>query len=183
MKNKSLKLLFLAGILSVSTTALAMGGGVEQGKNFTSMNAELGKTSNGVYIDGDWTKNTDDGSNYGGVGMGYNLSLGPVMVNAGVRAVYIEPKNGDDGMAFPVGGGINISLPAGFALYGEGYSAPESLTNSVKNYVEAEGGLSWTPAGPVVLKAGYRYAGVDGQNGHPGHTLVDGPYIGGGVTF
>ncbi|WP_049292258.1 YfaZ family outer membrane protein [Franconibacter helveticus] len=183
MDNKSVKAALLIAAFAVSSSALAMGGTIEQGKNFTSMNFDLGKTSSGTYIEGGWTKNTDDGNSYGGAGVGYNLELGPIMLNAGAKAVYLEPKKGDDGVAFPVGGGITISLPAGFAIYGEGYSAPDGLTNSVKNYVEADGGISWSPVGPVILKAGYRYAGVDGEKGHPGHRLVDGPYIGGGIEF
>lgn len=180
---KKIAIIVSSSLMLMSASALAMGGSVEQGKNYTSVNMELGKTSGGLYLEGGWTKNTEDGSHYGGAGVGYNLTLGPVMLNAGVKAVYLEPKSGDDGMAFPVGGGIKIDLPAGFALYGEGYAAPEGLTNSVKNYVEADGGVSWSPLGPLEVRAGYRYAGVDGEDGHPGHTIVDGPYLGAAVAF
>ena len=53
----------------------------------------------------------------------------------------------------------------------------------MKNYVEANGGVSWTPVKPVTLKVGYRHVSVDGKDGRPNHTLVDGAYVGGGVTF
>lgn len=183
MTNKYLNIALFSAALAFSASTMAMGGFVEQGKNFSNISGELGKTSSGLYIEGSWTKNTDDGVSYGGAGLGYNLKLGPLMLNAGAKAVYLEPRKGDDGVAFPIGGGISLALPAGFALYGEGYSAPNGLTNSVKNYVEADGGISWSPVGPVIVKAGYRYAGVDGKDGHAGHTLVDGPYIGLGAQF
>lgn len=160
-----------------------MGGVLEQGNNFTSTYFELGKTSGGLYTEGGWTKNTEDGNNFGGAGIGYNFEFGPLMLGAGAKTVYLEPQKGDDGMAFPVGGGITLSFPAGFAIYGEGYSAPDDLANSVKNYVQADGGISWSPIGPLILKAGYRYAGVDGEKGRPGHRLVDGPYIAEGIVF
>lgn len=49
--------------------------------------------------------------------------------------------------------------------------------------MEANAGVSWSPLGPLVLKVGYRYAGVDGKDERPGHTLLEGPYMGGGLTF
>jgi hypothetical protein len=50
-------------------------------------------------------------------------------------------------VAFPIGGGVNVALTDSIHVYGEGY-APEGLNNSVKNYVEANGGVSWTPITP-----------------------------------
>ena len=52
-------------------------------------------------------KNTDDGTTTGGVGAGYNFEVGPVMLNAGAKALYVGPKKGDNGVAFPVGGGVD----------------------------------------------------------------------------
>ena len=170
-------------LLCASSSAMAIGLNAEQSKNTSVLDAEIGRSSGGLYVDGQWFKNTTDGVQIGQAGTGYNLEIGPVMLTAGVKAAYIGGKKGDNGVAFPVGGGVKINLPANFALYGEGYSAPEQLTNSVKNFVEANGGVSWSPVDPLVLKVGYRYAGVDGKDGRPGHTLIDGPYIGGGLTF
>ncbi len=65
-------------------------------------------------------------------------------------------------------------------MFGEGYVAPDGLNNSVKNYVEANGGVSWSPIGPVTLKVGYRHVSVDGKEGRPNHTLIDGAYVGAG---
>ncbi|EPJ9605107.1 YfaZ family outer membrane protein, partial [Klebsiella pneumoniae] len=87
------------------------------------------------------------------------------------------------GVAFPVGGGVNVALTDSIHVFGEGYVAPDGLNNSVKNYVEANGGVSWSPIGPVTLKVGYRHVSVDGKEGRPNHTLIDGAYVGGGVTF
>ena len=36
--------------------------------------------------------------------------VGPVMLNAGAKAIYVGPKKGDNGVAFPVGGGVNVAL-------------------------------------------------------------------------
>ncbi|UJD96042.1 porin [Lelliottia amnigena] len=174
----------LMGILAVSSgSALAMGVGIEQGKNFTNLNAELGKDSSGIYTEGHWFKNTQDGTQVGGVGAGYNFEVGPVMLNAGAKAVYLGPKKGDNGVAFPFGGGLNVALTDSVSVFGEGYVAPDGLNNSVKNYVEANGGVSWTPVKPLTLKVGYRHVSVDGKDGRPNHTLIDGAYFGGGVSF
>lgn len=170
-------------LLCASSSAMAMGLNAELGKNYSVLDAEMGRSSSGIYLDSQWIKNTADGVQIAQAGTGYNLAFGPVMVTAGVKATYVGGKKGDNGVAFPIGGGVKLSLPANLALYGEGYSAPKQFANSVKNFVEAEGGVSWSPLGPLIVKAGYRYAGVDGKDGRPGHTLIDGPYIGGGLTF
>jgi hypothetical protein len=73
-------------------------------------------------------------------------------------------------VAFPIGGGVNVALTDSIHVFGEGYAAPEGLNNSVKNYVEANGGVSWTPITPVTLKVGYRHVSVDGKDGRPNHT-------------
>ena len=91
-------------------TSANVGFTVEQGKNFTNLNMEMGKSSSGLYAESHWLKNTDDGSQTGGVGAGYNLEVGPVMLNAGAKAIYLGPKKGDNGVAFPVGGGVNVAL-------------------------------------------------------------------------
>ncbi|EOW6839574.1 TPA: YfaZ family outer membrane protein [Klebsiella pneumoniae] len=180
---RKLNILILAALIAVSGSAMAVGFTVEQGKNFTNLNMEMGKSSSGLYAESHWLKNTDDGSQTGGVGAGYNLEVGPVMLNAGAKAIYLGPKKGDNGVAFPVGGGVNVALTDSIHVFGEGYVAPDGLNNSVKNYVEANGGVSWSPIGPVTLKVGYRHVSVDGKEGRPNHTLIDGAYVGGGVTF
>lgn len=180
---KKLNILLLSALTALSGSALAMGGSIEQGKNFTNLNLEMGKSSSGLYAESNWLKNTDDGTQTGGVGAGYNLEVGPVMLNAGAKAIYIGPKKGDNGVAFPIGGGVSVALTDNIRVFGEGYAASEGLNNSVKNYVEANGGVSWSPISLVTLKVGYRHVSVDGKDGRPNHTLIDGAYIGGGVNF
>ncbi len=89
---KKLNVLLLSALTVLSGSALAMGGTIEQGKNFTNLNLEMGKSSSGVYLESNWLKNTDDGTQTGGVGAGYNLEVGPVMLNAGAKAIYLGPK-------------------------------------------------------------------------------------------
>lgn len=179
---KAIKIAALSALL-VSGSTFAMGLSFEGGKNWTNLEAEMGKSSSGFYLQGNWLKNVEDGSQTGGAGIGYNLGLGPVMANVGVKALYIEPKEGDDGVAFPIGGGLTLNLTDSLALFGEGYVAPEGLNNSVKNYTEANAGVSWSPISLVTLKAGYRYAGVDGKHGRPSHSLYEGPYASASVNF
>ena len=59
---KKLNVLILSALTAVSGSALAMGGSIEQGKNFTSLNVEMGKSTSGLYTEGSWLKNTDDGT-------------------------------------------------------------------------------------------------------------------------
>ena len=53
---KKLNILLLSALAAVSGSALAMGGTVEQGKNFTNLNLEMGKSSSGVYLESNWLK-------------------------------------------------------------------------------------------------------------------------------
>ena len=78
---KKLNILIVAALTAVSGSAMAMGFTVEQGKNFTNLNMEMGKSSSGLYAESHWLKNTDDGSQTGGVGAGYNLEVGPRRVS------------------------------------------------------------------------------------------------------
>ena len=71
-----------------------MGGSIEQGKNFTNLNLEMGKSSSGLYAESNWLKNTDDGTQTGGVGAGYNLEVGPGDAERRRKAIYIGPKKG-----------------------------------------------------------------------------------------
>lgn len=170
-------------LIAASGSAFALGFTSEVGKDYTNLDMELGKSSSGLYLQSNWVKNIKDGAQVGGVGAGYNLALGPLMLNAGAKALYIGPKKGDNGMVFPIGGGVTYNVTDSIAIYGEGYSAPQGLGNSVKNYAEANGGVSWAPFTPLTVKVGYRYAGVDGKGGRPSHTLFDGVYAGAGLTF
>jgi hypothetical protein len=52
----------------------------------------MGKSTSGLYTEGNWLKNTDDGTTTGGVGAGYNFEVGPVMLNAGAKASTLARK-------------------------------------------------------------------------------------------
>ncbi len=174
----------IPGVLVIASgSAFALGFTNEVGKSYVNLDIEIGKSSSGLYLQSNWIKNVNDGIQVSGVGIGYNVELGPVMLNAGVKALYIGPQKGDNGVAFPVGTGVEFNFIDSLFLYGEAYSATEQMNNSVKSYEEANGGISWKPISLLTIKAGYRYVGVDGKNGLPGHTLFDGPYVGAGVTF
>ena len=115
---KKLNILLLSALTALSGSALAMGGSIEQGKNFTNLNLEMGKSSSGLYAESNWLKNTDDGTQTGGVGAGYNLEVGPVMLNAGAKAIYIGPKKGDNGFIRRLvsgrrGDGFDVELGGG----------------------------------------------------------------------
>ena len=169
--------------LMISGSAFALGMTLEKGKSWTNVEAEMGRNSSGLYVHGNWLKNTDDGEQTGGVGAGYNLGVGPVMLNVGAKALYIGPKKGATGLVVPVGGGLRVNLDNRYALYGEGYTAPNGFGNSVSSYTEANAGVSWAPISILTLKAGYRYAGVEGKKGRPDHTIYDGLYVSAAASF
>ncbi len=48
---------------------------------------EMGKSSSGLYAESHWLKNTDDGvARPAAWARGYNLEVGPVMLNAGAES-------------------------------------------------------------------------------------------------
>lgn len=180
---KKLNIFLLIVLIVVLGFVLVLGGSVEQGKNFINFNLEMGKFLFGLYVESNWLKNIDDGMQIGGVGVGYNLGFGLVMLNVGVKVIYIGLKKGDNGVVFLIGGGVNVVLIDSIYLYGEGYVVLEGMNNSVKNYVEVNGGVSWMLVIFVILKVGYCYVSVDGKDGCSGYILIDGVYVGGGVIF
>ncbi|MCS5874288.1 YfaZ family protein [Klebsiella pneumoniae subsp. pneumoniae] len=138
----------------------------------------MGKSSSGLYAESHWLKNTDDGSQTGGVGAGLQPGSGPGDAQRRRR----KPSTSGRKKAITASrfrsAGVNVALTDSIHVFGEGYVAPDGLNNSVKNYVEANGGVSWSPIGPVTLKVGYRHVSVDGKEGRPNHTLIDGAYVG-----
>ena len=116
---RKLNILILAALTAVSGSAMAVGFTVEQGKNFTNLNMEMGKSSSGLYAESHWLKNTDDGSQTGGVGAGYNLEVGPVMLNAGAKAIYLGPKKAITASRFRSAAGVNVALTDSIHVFGE----------------------------------------------------------------
>ncbi|WP_431458232.1 YfaZ family outer membrane protein, partial [Enterococcus faecalis] len=49
-----------------------------------------------------WAHSDNDGDSVG-LGMGYNFNLGPFLMTLGGKAVYLNPKDGDEGYAIAAG--------------------------------------------------------------------------------
>lgn len=173
----------LFSLVMLSSSSYAIGLSSETGKSFTGLDYELGKTSSGLYLQGDWFKNTKNGNYFGGGGLGYNFEFGSFILNVAAKTVYISPGNGSAGVTYPIGGGVTWKISDSFNLFAEGYNSNKAFNNSVRNYTEANSGISWKPIPLLTLKAGYRYAGIDGKKNKPSTTLIEGPYGSIGLSF
>lgn len=174
----------LVVMMAAAGQAQALELGAKAGSDFTELDVGMGRQTSGLYLSGNWAKDTKNGRQVGGIGAGFNIPVGPAMINLGAKSVYLQGTTSDnEGVAFPVGGGITITFTDSLAFYGEGYVAPDALNNSVKSYIEADGGLSWVPFRPLKLKAGYRYVGIDGTAGNPNERIIDGAYLGAELDF
>ncbi|MBF7957416.1 YfaZ family outer membrane protein [Rahnella victoriana] len=188
MRTNTIKLAVAGSAIAVfmafSAPSQAMELGAKAGTDFTELNVGMGRQTSGLYIEGNWAKNTQNGRQIGGVSSGFNIPLGPAMINLGAKALYMQGSTSDnEGVAFPIGGGITVSFTDSLAFYAEGYSAPDALSNRVKSYTEADAGFSWVPVEPLKLKAGYRYVGLDGTAGNPDERIIDGAYLGAEMDF
>ncbi|MDW8847665.1 YfaZ family outer membrane protein [Erwinia sp. MMLR14_017] len=169
---------------SVIPAAMAIDGGVNVGKNFTDVTVGMGQESEGLYINGNWIKNTENGREKTGAEAGVNMKAGAVDVNVGIQADYVKGATGNsEGVVFPVGVGVKIPVISQVGLYGSMYTAPRQMSNTTKSYLDADAGVSWQPVDLVTLKAGYRYIGMDGKGTRENQRLIEGPYIGGQVNF
>lgn len=174
----------LVAVMAFTGQAQALELGAKAGTDFTELNVGMDRATSGLYLDSNWAKNTSNGRQAGALGAGFNIPVGPAMINLGAKAVYMQGSVSDnEGVAFPVGGGITVPFTDSLAFYAEGYAAPDSLNNRAKSYVEADGGFSWVPFQPLKVKAGYRYIGVDGSAGNPNERIIDGAYLGGELDF
>ncbi|RJT50859.1 MULTISPECIES: YfaZ family outer membrane protein [Rahnella] len=188
MRKNTIKLTVAGSVMAVflafSGQTQAVELGAKAGTDFTELNAGMGRQTSGLYIDGNWAKNTKNGRQIGGAATGFNIPVGPAMINLGAKALYMQGSTSDnEGVAFPVGGGITVPFTDSLAFYAEGYSAPDALSNRVKSYTEADAGFSWVPFAPVKVKAGYRYIGLDGTAGNPNERIIDGAYLGAEMDF
>lgn len=186
MLKKNLMFTLVSSLLAVSVipAANAVDGSVNVGKNFTDVTVGMGQESEGIYINGNWIKNNENGREKTGAEAGLNMKAGSVDVNLGVQADYVKGAKGDsEGVVFPVGFGVKVPVVSQVGLYGSMYTAPRQLSNTAKSYLDADAGISWKPVDLVTLKAGYRYIGMDGKGTRENQRLVEGPYIGGQVSF
>ena len=173
-------LAYLSGLLLISAnaSAISVGGGV--GKEFSYLGASTDMS--GLSINGNYAHNENNG-NTAGLGLGFNIPLGPVTATVGGRAVYLNPKEGKNGYALAAGGGLRFPVTSSVSLFGDYYYSPDSLSSGVKDYKEASAGASWAVFRPISLEGGYRYIILDGKNGESNRVIADGAYVGVNARF
>lgn len=183
MSKFTMKSILLIAALSVSSTALAsvtLHG--EAGSEFTNLSASFGAQDPGMTFNGNWAHSDNDGDT-AGLGMGYNFNLGPFLLTAGGKAVYLNPKDGDEGYAIAVGGGAQLPLGDFFTLFGESYYSPDSMSSGVDDYLEANAGVRVNIIKSMSIEAGYRYIDMAGKHDHRDNKLADGAYAGFNFSF
>ncbi|MCS2166015.1 YfaZ family protein [Scandinavium manionii] len=183
MRMFKLKAAFLVAALGTAAAANAsinLHG--EAGAEFTNLSASFGANDPGLTFNGNWAHSDDDGD-VAGLGMGFNLPLGPVLFTVGGKALYLNPKDGDEGYAVAVGGGAQVPLGDFITVFGDYYYSPDSLSSGVDDYVEANAGVRVRIIKSVSIEGGYRYMDMAGKNGHRDNKLADGAYAGVNFSF
>lgn len=171
-----------AALMMTTVSAYAVGVSAQVGEHYTNLGVGLGTDTPGLALSGQWTQRTHRGD-VAGVGLGYNVELGPVLATVGGKLLYVNPKHGKDGYAVPLGGGLQLPINHYVSLYGEGYYAPNVSSSHIKDYKEASAGVRFTPVSLVNIDVGYRYEEMAGKGYRPNEKLADGIYIGGAVNF
>ncbi len=111
---------------------------------------------------GNWLHSDNDGD-AAGLGLGLNIPLGPFLATVGGKGVYTNPKQGDEGYAAAVGGGLRGKSATSFRLYGDYYYSPIP-SSGIDSYQEARAvSASWTIMRPLSIQAGYRYLNLAGK--------------------
>ena len=180
--NKILVAGAVASLMFAAASANAVSVTGEVGEHYTNLGFGLGTTTPGLALTGDWTHNDDNGD-AAGLGLGYNIPVGPFMLTPGARGLYTKPEGGDDGYAAAVGGGVQLPVGSLFSLYGDYYYSPDSLSSRIGSYTEATAGVRLTAIPLVTVSVGYRYLALDGKDGARDSVVADGAYIGGAVNF
>ncbi len=180
--NKILAAGAAASLMFAAASANAASVTGEVGEHYTNLGFGFGTTTPGLALTGNWAHNDDNGD-VAGLGLGYNIPLGPFMATAGGKGLYMGPKDGDEGYAVAVGGGLQLPVGSLFSLYGDYYYSPDSLSSGIGNYSEAAAGVRLTVIPLVTVSVGYRYMAMDGKDGDRDNIVADGPYIGGAFNF
>ncbi len=102
-------------------------------------------------VSGNWLHSDNDGD-AAGLGLGLNIPLGPFLATVGGKGIYTNPKQGDEGYAAAVGGGLQWKIGDSFRLYGDYYYSPDSLSSGIDSYQEANVGASWTIMRPLSIR-------------------------------
>lgn len=165
-------------LASASASAISVGGGVGKEFSFVGVSTD----TSGFAINGNYAHHENNG-NTAGLGLGFNIPLGPVTATVGGRAVYLNPKEGENGYALAAGGGLRWPVTSSISLFGDYYYSPDSLSSRVKDYQEATAGASWTIFRPISIEGGYRYIALNGKDGKSNKMIADGAYIGVNASF
>ncbi|MCU6665217.1 MAG: YfaZ family outer membrane protein [Silvania sp.] len=179
---KKVALLGLGGLMFVSAAANAISISGQAGEDYTNLGFGFGTETSGLALSGNWTNNDDEGD-IASLGLGLNIPLGPFLATVGGKGIYTNPKAGDEGYAAAVGGGLQWKIGDSFALFGEYYYSPDSLSSGIDSYEEANAGARWTIMRPITLEAGYRYLNLSGKDGDRDSAIADGPYVGVSAGF
>lgn len=174
--------LSIASLLLASAGANAVSVGGQIGEHYTNLGFGMGTETSGLALSGNWAHNDDDGD-IAGLGLGYNIPLGPFMGTVGGKGVYLNPKAGTEGYAAAVGGGLAWQMTDSFRIFGEYYYSPDSLSSGVNDYKEANAGARLTIMRPLSIEAGYRYIDLTGKDGRRNNAVADGPYVGVNASF
>ncbi|WP_312625420.1 YfaZ family outer membrane protein [Scandinavium sp.] len=174
--------LLLATLSTTANVNAAVNLHAEAGEKFTDLSASFGANDPGLTFNGSWGHSDDDGD-VAGLRMGFNLPLGPVLFTVGGKALYLNPKDGDEGYAVAVGGGAQVPLDDFITVFGDYYYSPDSFSSGVEDYVEANAGVRLKVIKSMNIEAGYRYIDMPGKNGHRDNTLADGAYAGFNFSF
>lgn len=145
----------LAGVMMVSSAAHAISVTGEAGEHYTNLGVGFGTESTGLAVSGNWLHSDNDGD-AAGLGLGLNIPLGPFLATVGGKGIYTNPKQGDEGYAAAVGGGLQWKIGDSFRLYGDYYysriRSPAALIATRKP--------TSAPAGPLCVRLASRPATV-----------------------
>ncbi|GMW11580.1 hypothetical protein LOCUS_32870 [Klebsiella pneumoniae] len=145
----------LAGVMMVSSAAHAISVTGEAGEHYTNLGVGFGTESTGLAVSGNWLHSDNDGD-AAGLGLGLNIPLGPFLATVGGKGIYTNPKQGDEGYAAAVGGGLQWKIGDSFRLYGDittlRIRSPAALIATRKP--------TSAPAGPLCVRLASRPATV-----------------------
>lgn len=153
----------------VVSTPLAAANGLDLNINDKAARITVDfELSNNLLVDGTWLHHQDRGNV---VGAGLHLTgaatggRNPLQAGLGGRLIAADAKVGarDDGVALPIGGFVNYTLPEydRFVVGGSVYYAPDVLSfGDMTRYLE---GNAW--AGYSVLRQGQLYLGLRSVRG------------------
>lgn len=143
----------LAGVMLVSSAAHAISVTGEAGEHYTNLGVGFGTESTGLAVSGNWLHSDNDGD-AAGLGLGLNIPLGPFLATVGGKGVYTNPKQGDEGYAAAVGGGLQWKIGDSFRCTATTTTrripSPAALT-AIRKLMSA-------PAGPSCVRSASRQA-------------------------